>query len=125
MTDFISGKWLQVDPKVLPFSFANFAQTLADIIEAVDAPAVVGAERLGERETNHIRGRIMSEDLGNLVPGAADGFRVILDLWLEQSTNLLRQVLISGMVIDTDEPGTVRLLTLDDFNLPVEISAPE
>ena len=125
MTDFISGKWLQVEPKVLPFTFANFAKTLADIIEAVDAPAMVGAERLGDSKTNHIRGQIMSENLGGLVPGAAEGFEVNLDLWLEQSTNLLQSVLISGRVVATDEPGTVRQLTLDDINLPVEISAPE
>ncbi len=125
MTDIISGKWLQVEPEVLPFTFANFAQTLADIIEAVEAPAVVGTERLGDSETNHIRGLILSEDLGGLVPRAAEGLEVILDLWLEQSTNLLQQVLISGRVIATDEPGTVRKLTLGNINLPVEISAPE
>ena len=125
MTDVISGKWLEVEPRALPFTFANFAQTLADIIEAVDDPVVVGIERLGDSEANHIRGQIMSEDLGGLVPRAAEGLEVILDLWLEQSTNLLRRVLISGMVVPTDEPGTVRQLTLDDINLPVEISAPE
>lgn len=125
MTDFMSGKWLQVDPQVLPFTFANFSQTLADIIEAVDVPDLVGAERLGDSETNHIRGRIMSENLGRLVPRAAEGLEVILDLWLEQSTNLLRQVLISGRVVGTDVPGTVRQLTLDDINIPVEISVPK
>ena len=125
LTDIISGKWLQVEPEVLPFTFANFAQTLADIIEAVEAPAAVGAERIGDSETNHIRGQIMSEDLGNLVPRAAEGLEVTLDLWLEQPSNLLKQVLISGRVIVTDEPGTVRKLTLGDINIPVEIFAPE
>lgn len=125
MTDVISGKWLQVEPEVLPFTFANFAQTLADIIKAVDAPTVVGTERLGESETNRIQGRIHSQDLGGLVPRAAEGLEVTLDLWLEQSTNLLRQVLITGGVLATDEPGTVRRLILDDINLPVQISAPE
>ena len=125
MTDVISGKWLQVGSEVLPFTFSNFAQSLADIIEAVDAPTVVGTERLGESETNRIQGRIFSQDLGGLVPRAAKGLEVILDLWLEQSTNLLRQVLITGRVIASDEPETVRRLILDDVNLPVQISAPE
>lgn len=125
MTDIISGKWLEVEPESLPFTFANFARTLAEIIEAVDSPAVVGTERIGDVETNQIRGQIMSEDLGGLVPRAADGLEVSLDLWLEQSTNMLQQVLISGRVIATDEPDTVRKLTLDDINLPVEISAPK
>ena len=125
MTDVISGKWLQVDPQVLPFSFSNFAQTLADIIDAVDTPTGVGTERLGDSETNHIRGSMMSEELGGLIPKAAEGLEVTLDLWLEQSNNLLKQVRITGRVVPTDEAGTVRKLTLDDINLPVKISAPE
>lgn len=125
MTDIISGQWLQVEPQALPFTFADLAQTLAGAIEAVAAPAVVGVERLRESETNHFQGQIKSEDLSRLVPGAAEGFEVKLDLWLEQTTNLLQQILISGMVVATDDPGTVRRLTLDDVNLPVEISPPE
>ena len=47
-----------------------------------------------------------------------------LDLWLEQSKSLLLQVLITGRVIPSDDADTVRVLTLDDINVPVEISPP-
>ena len=125
MTDIITGKWRQVKPESLPFSLSNLGRTLANIIDAVDAPTYVGAERLKGYDTHHFQGRVMSQDLAGLVPGAGQGFNVALDLWLEQSRNLLLQARISGIVVPTDEPGTVRLLTLDDVNVPVKISPPE
>ena len=43
---------------------------------------------------------------------------------LDRSQGLLQQVLIVGRVVPTDEPDTVRKLTLEDINQPVEIEAP-
>ena len=125
MTDIISGRWRQVGPEILPFNFSNLSSTLAQIIEAVDNPVFVRTERLLGHDTHRIRGRIRSQDLSGLVPGAVAGFDVELDLWLEQARSLLRRILLTGMVIRTDDPETVRMLTLDDINTPVEISAPE
>ena len=125
MTDFLTNKWRQVEPSALPFTLSDISRTLADIIEAVDEPTLVGEERLGDRDTYHIQGSILSQDLAGLVPGAGEGFDVRLGLWLANPGNLLLQVLISGMVVPTDEPDTVRRLTLDDINVPVDISPPE
>jgi hypothetical protein len=124
MTDVISGQWREVSQDILPFSFGDLGQSLADIIEALDLPVFVGAERLKDHDSYHISGRIQSEDLTGIVPGAGEGFDVELDLWLEQARSLLLQVLISGKVVPTDGVDAVRLLTLDDINVPVEISPP-
>lgn len=125
MTDIISGKWRQVEPSALPFTLSDISLTLADIIESVEEPTLVGSERLGDSDTHHIQGSIRSQDLGGLVPGAGEGFDVRLELWLENPGNLLLQVLISGMVVPTDDVDTVRRLSLDDINIPVQISPPE
>ena len=124
MTDVLTGQWQQVSQDVLPFSFADLGQTLADIIDALYSPVFVSAERLKDSDTYHINGRIQSEDLSAIVPGAGKGFDVELDLWLQQPRSLLVQVLISGKVVPTDRLDTVRLLTLDDINVPIEISPP-
>jgi len=124
MTDVLTGQWRQVSQDALPFSFADLGRTLANIIEALDSPVFVSAEKLKDYDTYHINGRIRSEDLTGIVPGAGEGFDVELDLWLEQTRSLLLQVLISGKVVPTDRVDTVRLLTLDDINVPVEISPP-
>ncbi len=125
ITDFLSGEWRQVSPEVLPVSFGNLGQTLADITKAVKTPALVASERLGGRETHHIKGTIQSEDLSGLVPGAGQGFSVDLDIWLDQSDGLLVQALIVGKVVPTDIPDARRLLTLDELDVPVDITAPE
>ena len=125
MTDLLSGNWLQVPPATLPVRFADLGRTLADIVGAVEEPTVAGSERLKALDTYRIEGRIQSEALSSLVPGAGKGFTVGLDLWLEQSRKLLLQVRITGKVLPTDIPDAVRLLTLSDINVPVNITAPE
>ena len=70
-------------------------------------------------------GTVQSEDLSGLVPGAGQGFSVGLDMWLDQSDSMLVQALIVGKVVPTDVPDVRRLLTLDEFDVPVDITAPE
>jgi hypothetical protein len=120
-----TGRWSRVPVESLPFSFANLGRSLAGIIEAVDGPVLIGVERLEGRETHRIRGLIKSHGLSSIVPGAGPDFDVELDLWVEQVENLLLQVRISGRVVPTDIPDAVRLLTLDDINVPVDITPPE
>ncbi len=124
MTDIISGNWRQIGVDVLPFRFVDLGKTLADIIEAVREPELTGSANLRGIDTHRVKGSILSQDLAALVPGSGDNFDVELELWLEQESNLLRQVKISGMVVPTDIPGAIRLLTLDDLDVPVEILPP-
>ena len=119
-----TGRWSEVSPESLPFNLSNLGRTLANIIEAVEVPSMVVSEELRGDDTYHIRGSIKSRALAGLIPGAGEGLDVKLDLWLEQSRSLLLQVLITGMVIPSDDADTVRMLTLDDINVPVEISPP-
>jgi hypothetical protein len=124
MTDLLSGRWNQISPDSLPFNLLGLGQTLADIVDAVQSPQVLGQERLRDVETLHIKGQIASEDLSELVPGAGQGFPVGLELWLDRSQGLLQQVLIIGRVVPTDDENTVRELTLKDINQPVVIDPP-
>ena len=124
MTDILSGRWNQISADSLPFNLSGLGQTLADIVEAVQEPTVIGEERLVDLDTLHIKGQIASEDLSELVPGAGQGFLVQLELWLDQSQGILQQVHIIGRVVPTDETNTVRQLTLEDINQPVVIEPP-
>jgi len=123
MTDIFSGKWNQIPKESLPFDLSGLGQTLADVVDAVEEPRRVGEERLGGVDTVRIAGKIASEDLSGLVPGAGEGYPVRLELWLDDE-GLLRQVAISGRVVPTDDEITERLLTLDDINQPVQITPP-
>ena len=124
MTDILSGRWNQISADSLPFNLSGLGQTLADIVQAVQEPTVIGEERLVDLDTLHIKGQIASEDLSELVPGAGQGFLVQLELWLDQSQGILQQVHIIGRVVPTDKTNTVRQLTLEDINQPVVIEPP-
>ena len=123
MTDVFSGGWSQVPTESLPFNLSGLGKTLAEIVAAVQQPRAIRAERLNDVDTLYITGGIASQDLSGLVPRAGDDFPVILDLWLEKN-GLLRQVDIIGRVVPTDDADTVRRLTLDDINQPVDINHP-
>jgi len=124
MTDILSGRWNQISADSLPFNLSGLGQTLADIVNAVREPKVVGEEEMHGVDTLHIEGQIDSEDLSELVPGAGQGFPVQLELWLDRNQGLLQQVHIIGRVVPTDETNTLRQLTLEDINQPVVIEPP-
>ena len=124
MTNFFTGKWEEVGMELLPVNFADLGQTLSAILGSIQSPSLVGTESLGERPVYLVQGRVDSGDLSRLVPNAALGFDVMLELWLEQSSGLLLRVVITGQVISTDISDAVRVLSLDDIDVPVKITPP-
>lgn len=125
MTDFFSGQWRTVPLESLPVNFLDFGQILASIIEAVAGPSFSRVEEIDGRQYQRVTGSVPSEALAALVPGAAEGLEVELELWLDLEAALLRRVLITGPVLTGDIPETVRLLAIDNINVPVDIAAPE
>lgn len=124
MTNFLTGRWQTVAPEILPLNFSNLGQTLADIIQAVQTPALVGTENLDGYDVYRVKGTVRSNDLSTLVPNAGQDYDVDLELWVDQSQWLLLQVVMTGQLVETDAPDTVRVLTLDDIDVPVDITPP-
>ena len=124
MTNFFTGKWEEVGMELLPVNFANLGDTLSAILNSIQTPILLGTEKLGENRVYVVQGWVLSDDLSALVPNAAPGFNVVLDLWLDQSSGLLLQIVITGQVVSTDQTDAVRVLSLDDIDVPVEINPP-
>ena len=125
MTNFITGQWQEVPLESLPFMPTNLNNVVADIVAGLAQPTLVGPELVGDVATYYVQGSTKSEELGALIPRAEEGFDVMFDLWVDQSSFVLVQALISGKVVDTDPADTVRQLTLSDIDVPVDISPPE
>lgn len=125
MTNLINGQWEQVPPESLPIILGDFGVTLADIVDAVQSPELLGEERLDGVNVHHIGGNITSEVLRELVPTAGTGFPVALEMWTERETGMLRQALITGQVVLTDVADSQRLLTLEDVDEQVTIEPPD
>jgi len=125
MTDFLTGQWIMVSKALLPFNFTNLGQTLVKIIQAMQSPVVVGTAEVENVAVYRVQGHISSGDLVTLVPAAAGGFVVDLELWVAQTDGMLLKVLITGKVVDSDISEAVRVFTLRDVDEPVEINLPK
>lgn len=125
MTNVLNGEWGEVPPDTLPINLTNFGDILARIVEKVQTPELLGRDSVDGVEVYRIGGAIMSEDLGELVPTAATGYPVALEITTDRATGALRQALITGQVVATDIPESQRRLTLSDLNQQVTILPPE
>ena len=125
MTNLINGQWEQVPPESLPINLGDFGVTLAGIVEEVEAPKLLGQDRLDGVDVYHIGGDIMSETLKELVPTAGTGFPVALEMWIDRESGMLLQALITGQVVLTDVKESLRRLTLSDADKAITIEPPE
>ncbi len=124
MTNPITGQWAEVPTESIPINLLTLGRTLAGIVEAVQEPMLVSQTTLEDLDVYHIRGGIQSQDLRELVPGADDGYPVMLEMWMERQDGTLRKATITGQVTDDDVTDALRVLTLDDINQPVTIEPP-
>ena len=124
-SDPVTGEWRQIPPEERPLNYNNLAATLADIIVSVQTPIYLEMRNADGFASTGLEGTVRSEDLAALIPGASEGLDVAVELWLDEKDGTLRQVVLTGPVLSTDAPETVRRLTLDNLNEPVDISIPE
>ena len=125
MTDFLNReKWNPFPVESLPFDFANLGSTLSDIILSMDSLSQVGEESVDGVLSRRIRGTVDSATMAALIPAAGEGFVLTLDLWIGERESLLRRVRIEGQILPTDRPDLVRVLSIKDFDRPVEITLP-
>ena len=124
MTSIFGGDWNQVSAESLPFNLSGLGLTMAEIVDAIQKPKILGEERLNGIDTLRIGGKINSKDLVKLVPGAEGDVRVDLKLWINRGDGLLQRILIAGRVVLTDDVDTVRDLILNNINQPMVIDAP-
>ncbi len=74
--------------------------------------------------SSRVKGTVRSESLGTLIPPAFPGQEVDVELWIGQPQSFLRRVRIEGRILAADDPEVVRVLSIQGFDQPVEISLP-
>lgn len=117
--------WAPLPPDQVPFDFSGLAVVFADLPATLQDPVLAGQETLEGVETLRVEGSVGSGVLAPLITSADAGHEVSLVLWVEEGDYALRQIRIAGQIYDADGPETVRLLNLDDVNIPVEIELPD
>jgi hypothetical protein len=119
LTNPLTGRWEELtpgtgfNPAVLFDPEAGWTALLADLTDVAFVAAEDG--------TNHLTGTIPGERVEVLTAGIAEAQSVLLHLWLDASTGLIRRLELST----TGDAGVSDwVLTLSGYGEPVEIQPP-
>ena len=117
--------WLQLPQDQVPFDFAGIAQLFGSLPGEVEDLTVTGQETVQGAPATVLEGVVQSEALSDLITTAEPGHPVNLTLWIDPEQAVLRQVRLEGQILTLDDPGTSRLITIEDINVPVDIELPD
>ena len=126
-----SDEWSSTPERPEPygdlFSFGAFNTSFAD--DVADNFELVGREALDEEPVYHLKGHVVGESLSDLIgypAGANDEGEVAF--WVGVEDFLVRKAVMQFELADSDVGVTSEVqsvMTLSDFNKPVDIQAPE
>ena len=119
--------WAPMPLDQVPFNFSGLGPTLRDVMHLIrdGDGAITGSEEVMGSQATRVEGNILSEQLSNLITSVDPGHEVNLTLWIDDSDHLLKEVRIAGRIYNADAPETVRMLTIEGIDVPVEIELPE
>ena len=118
--------WNPLPLDQVPFNFSGLGMTLRDLLTTIkDRSTVTGRESVQDAQSIRVEANLLSEELSNLISTVDPGHTVDLTLWIDEAGHLLQQIRIAGQIYDDDAPETVRLLTIEGIDLPVDIQLPD
>lgn len=117
--------WLQLPQDQVPFDFAGMAKLFGSLPGEVEDLTMTGQETVQGAPAIVLEGVVQSEALSDLITTAEPGHPVNLTLWIDPEQAVLRQVRLEGQILTLDDPGTSRLITIEDINVPVDIELPD
>ena len=120
-----NAPWTPLPLEQVPFNFAGLGMTLRDLLATIEDGTITGRESLRGAQAIRVEGTLVSEELSNLITSVEPGFSVALTLWIDEAEHALRQIRIAGQIYADDAPETVRVLTIEDIDVPVDIQLPE
>lgn len=117
--------WLPLPPEEVPFNFAEIGPVLSQVLSGMEDAEVIGRESVGGVKSIRVQGKVVSEDLDNLITSVDPGHPVNLHFWLNEADHALVQLQILGQIFNDDAPETSRLIEIKEINQPLEITLPE
>ena len=117
--------WAPLSLDQLPFSFGGLGMALRDLLPKINDVAMTGRESVLGIQTVRIAGTIASEELAVLIATVDPGHEAAVTLWIDEAEYTLRQIRIKGQIHKDDAPETVRLLTIEGIDVPIEIQLPD
>ncbi len=124
-TEPISGLWFKQSPQSAPVSVNRLQHIIADLVDALENPDLVGEEILDDVATYRIRGDAPASAMGWLPIAPSANESLSIEIWTDTDQKLLRRLSASGAAGEFDSPDTRRTILLTDIGEPVSIVPPE
>jgi len=122
MTNPLTGTWSEIPPEDSPFSFLDPVNLIADILGETQDPGYV----LDGDHTSDILiiGSLPAPTLAALVGSVNPDAVLSVTLTLDPDSYFLKKIIISGDVQLEEDPSTIRVITLSEFDKPVSLEPP-
>ena len=117
--------WAPLPLDQVPFNFGGIGVALSELLLSLGDPSIAGRESIGGAGAVRVDGNIVSQDLSGLITSVDPGHAVTLTFWIDETEHTMRQLRIDGKIYNDDEPGTKRLVSIMDVNVPVDIQLPD
>ena len=123
MTNPITGVWSEIAPEDSPFAFLDPVKLTADILGDTQQTIYAKDDQASNSDIE-ISGKIPAKSLASLVGYVNTDAIPNVVITIDSSSNLLKKIIIFGAVQSEDEPDTIRVITLSDFDEPSTIEPP-
>ena len=125
MTDPITQSWEVQEAGVNPLAFFDPASGIDSIMSDLSEPSLLEPETLEGVTAHRISGKLPSASLAPLLSTVALDLIVDTEVWIGVDDSYLRKVVFRGEVVPGDAAEVVRTIELSNFDLTVEIEAPQ
>ena len=121
MTSPVTGDWQRLPEEVSPLGFFDPRKGIASMMTQVRDVSLLSGR---DEPVLRLEGVLPVEALTPLVGQTVEGTHIDVELAIESSSRHLLEVGFSGRVTPTEPDGTVRLIKLSRFGVPVTIEPP-
>lgn len=116
----ITGEWEPVPAGVSPLGFFDPTKGVSEIMKQIESPRLLSTED----DSYTISGTIPSESLASLFGAVDEGNSIDINVVIDATSLYLLEARLEGRITTLEEDGVIRIITLSNFNEPVEIEPP-
>lgn len=118
-------KWQSLPAQFSPVGRVNLNAGTIQILEKIADPAYVATEDVNAVQTYHMKGSVAAEDVATIAGATSTSEPFAGDVWIGVDDRLVHRIEILGAATSSEDPKTVRTITLSDFDEDVIIEPPQ
>ncbi len=123
LTNPLTGVWEQIEPTVNLGGFFNTSEGMASLLEKMTDVDFLSDPNLNSSDYE-IKGDLSTIHLGSLLGETLENGSVVVEAKINKNDFALNKIKFIGQAKVSDIDGTIRVVTMDKFNIPVEIEVP-